>query len=687
MRRIFLLVFFLMPLFVFLPCFLSAQEAARDTAQNVEEDDWLFMEGEGLTIEAEAPRRETQQINPALPQRSELGTKKNIVSGEQILRQGSEDFSDTLRNVPGVIAGQKNLAGTTTGPSLFIRGRGYTHPSTDIAVFFDGVPRYGFIYGQSMADGIPLNAIDHIEVYKSPQPAEFGSGYALVNVQPRSMEGEGWTAEGGFSGGSYFTFLENAAFGLRKGHFDIFAAQSWTSSNGHVVHSGAYQQSYYLNAGILLNPYWELRLLGNYVDAQTEQAPYTGQSRNDILSEYQTNGFFSTATLTNEYPNAKGFLKLYFNNTQFKWLDEEPRIPGDWSLQALDAFGAKAREELTFFEKLNVVIGMDIDWMLMKNEDHNTTRPSVTTNFPAMILYTPYAGASWLFGDEEKLSITPSAAIRGYFHSVWANEASWQGGLALGWKALDFNFNYSRGLVFPAPAIIQSLLGNSTAYNAADLKSVEPEKNDCFEWGISFAPKAGKLFSYALDSSYFYIDGKDRIIVNSQIPGNASPVSFFRLQGLELAASINFFPDKLLAKTIEIFYGSTWYTDLSASDENGNTVKKMPFTPDFSLSTGFRWVFFDNFHLGGDFQFLRQMYSGGLGQSPSFSAPAEENKLKDICLLNLRLGFRYANEKWRLVDSEIFVSVNNILDYQYEYYTGFVMPGITWMAGGRFRFK
>ena len=427
--------------------------------------------------------------------------------------------------------------------------------------------------------------------------------------------------------------------------------------------------------------------MANYTGALTEQAPYAGQSWDDILSSYKTDSVFSTLTLRNEYSNAKGFIKLYYTNTWFKWLDEDPRIPGDWSLQSLQAFGARAREEFKILKRGVVVAGMDLDWKLMVNEEHNTTSQTVITTFPAMILYSPYAGVSWMFGGKEKFHITASAGIRGFIHSVWANQLSWQGGLAPGWKRLVFNFNYSRGLVFPAPGIIQSLLRDTHVFRATDLKKVEPEKIDHFEAGITFAPEPGNLFSYKLDGSYFYNDGKNRIIVTSQIPGNTSPVSSFSLQGLELAAAFNFFPKKLFADTIELFTGSTWYTDLTATDENGNTVKKMPFTPVFSLSAGFRWVFLKKVYLSGNFQYLHELYTGGLGPSSSFTAPPEGNKLNDIFLLNLRLGFNFAREKWRLEDSELFVSVNNVFNTEYEYYTGYVMPGITFMIGGRFRFK
>ncbi|MCL2412306.1 MAG: TonB-dependent receptor plug domain-containing protein [Treponema sp.] len=663
-------------------CYVNTQVSADDGEES-DFEDWVIMEGLELVIEAEAPR---QDVNPAVPERSALGARANIVSGEQIQQQGSLDFSDTLRNVPGVIVGQRNIAGTTTGSSLYVRGRGYSHPSTEITVHFDGVPRHGFIFGQSMADGIPVNVINHVEVRKSPQPSEFGAGYALINIEPRYMDEYGWITEGGFSAGSFSTFSQNAAFGLRSGRFDIFAAQSWVSTNGHVVHSGARQQSYYINTGLLLNANWELRFLANYAAGFTEQAPYTGQSWDDILSSYRTNSFFSTITLRNEYANAAGFLRLYYTNTQFQWLDEDDEIPGDWSLQSLQAFGARAREEFSIFDRGLIAVGMDLDWKLMVNEDHNPHRQTIITTFPAMILYSPFFGASWMFGSEEGFRIMPSAGIRGFLHSVWANQLSWQGGLAIGWRNLDLNFNYSRGLIFPAPAVILGLL-NFNLFNTTDLSRIEPETIDHFEAGITLTNQSGSRFSFSLDASYFYNIGRNRIILVSQVPGNASAVSSFALQGLELAGSFGFSPARLLADTIEIFAGGTWYTDLTAVDEDGNVARKMPFTPLFSLSAGFRWVFFENFSLSGDLKYLHEFYSGGLGLSPSFTEPLAENRLNDIFLLNLRAGFRFENTNWRLMDSELFVSVNNVLNVRYEYYAGFVMPGITFMIGFNFRFR
>jgi len=142
--------------------------------------------------------------NPVTPTDTRYGTQYNIVTEEQIKQQNSYDFQSTLRDVPGVMYQSKNLIGSQTSHSLYIRGRGSSHPSSDFTILFDGVPRYGALFGQVLGDGIAVSTIGSIEVFKSPQPSQFGSGYALINIAPKYQKTEGkevvMKASGGSSG-------------------------------------------------------------------------------------------------------------------------------------------------------------------------------------------------------------------------------------------------------------------------------------------------------------------------------------------------------------------------------------------------------------------------------------------------------------------------------------------------------
>ena len=626
---------------------------------------------------------DAESKTPAVPNQTPYGTQFNTVTEEQIREQGSIDFLDTLKNVPGVVTSKKNLLGTNTGTSLYIRGRGYTHPSLETTTYFDSIPRYGLIYGQSMADGLPVNAVSNIEVYKYPQPSRFGTGYALVNVVPKYMNKQGMEFLAGFAGGSFGTFSENASFGLRHKWFDIYAAQSWNTTKGHVVHSGASQQSYYLNMGFWLNAYFDLRVLGNYVDAETEQAPREGQLKSDILGTYETNAAFATLTLNNEFDKASGFLKLYYNNTDFKWLDEDPKIPGDWSRQALTAIGGKASETFKFWKGNETITGIDLDYIDAINEDHNTTKITIISDFPNMLQFSPYAAISQYFGEEKKFHIIPSAGMRYFLHNVWKNELSPQAGLVLGYGELNLNLNYSLGVIYPAPANVQSLL-NKSSFDVSDLDGVESETVNHYEAGVNFAVPG----FFAVNLSAYHDDGRNRIIASgSSVPGNVSSASYFKITGLEAGGNVTIETDSSLLERLNLFAGGAWIIDLRAKGDKGKEVTRMPYTPLFSLSAGFKWTLYEHFHLSGDFQFLHDMYGGNLNRTDSFPELTPNQKLNDIKVVNLRFAYTFNYKKLRIEGAEIFASVNNVFNQDYEYYEGYKMPGITYMIGGEIKFK
>jgi iron complex outermembrane receptor protein len=668
---------------------LLSPAAAQESGQEGEYDgeyELLIIDDEGLTITAPAPPPPV----PAAPVNTPYG-QHNEVGGEQIAAQGSMDLLDTLRDVPGVVTSKQNMIGTTTGTSLYIRGRGYDHPSLGITTAFDGVPRYGLIYGQSMADGFPVFATESIEVYKSPQPSSFGAGYGMVNLTPRYMSEQGWEARSGLNYGSFGTLSENVSFGLRRKRFDLFAAQSWISTDGHVVHSKAHQQSYYLNTGLWINAYWNLRILGNFVDAKTEKPPFAGQSRTDILPSYTTGTILTTGTLNNEYDRAEGFVKLYYNNTVFKILDEEAKIPGDWSRQLLNAAGLKARETWRLWEGGEIISGIDVDFARMVNEDHNTTQAGRITEFPDMFLYAPYGAVSHFFLIKDQFRVIPQAGLRGYLHTLWAHRAAPQAGLELGYGDTNLFFNYALGVIYPSPGTIQTLI-DSGKYDSGELKKSRPETSRHYEITIrqdfrNFKTEEGSAEG-SIGGTWFFDDGRDRIIPTSAAPGNISAAAFFRIQGLELNGNFNIEKNAAWLERFSLFAGGTWIYAIAARGEDGHTVDRLPYTPVFSMSAGFEWTPFKGLTLSGDYQFIYDLYgAGGGGNSAVFTDLTESLKLSDQHLLNLRLGYKFACQKIRLETCEVFVSANNILNRRYEYYAGYQMPGITFMAGAGLKFK
>lgn len=640
------------------------------------------------TVEIDGRSVQAEEPNPVTPVETRYGTQFNLVSGEQLRLQNSLGLLDALRNVPGVMAQKKNMVGSTTSHNLYIRGRGSSHPGNDLAIYFDGVPRSGLVWGQTFDDSIPVYAAGGMEVYKYPQPSSFGGGYGLVNVLPKFMGEEGQEMRVGLQGGSYGTWAEHTAFGLKRDGFDVYAAQSWISSDGYMDHSRGQQQSYYFNMGLKANDNWTIRFLANYVEAQSLN-PYDRDGHKiltggtDPAERYDMETSFATLTLANKYDRAEGYVKLYRSDTNFYILgDNKDKANHDrafWSKQSAILSGLRARETFSLWTGGEIVAGFDLDRSATDNELFGPGRVNGSSGyFPDQTLFSPYLAVSHYFGEEDSFHLLPSAGFRYYRHNIFADRAAPQAGLVLGYGNTDLNFNYARGVNYPTPGVIQALASQKDSF---DFSRIKPETVEHYELGLSHK-WPGRA---SLGVSVFYDDGQDRL--RFAYPGggsvrNLSSAAYFKIKGLEINGTLS------PAENLELFAGATWLK-VKARGETGPEVDILPYTPDFSLNAGFQWRFLDSFRFSGDYQHLQGLYEGTVsrGGPPNGNLLSETSPLDDVNLVNLRLGYFFDHEPWRLKEGEIFVAVDNVFNADYTYNSALKMPGTTVMFGVDLKFN
>lgn len=644
--------------------------------------------------------------NPVTPVDTRYGTQYNLVTEEQIKEQNAYDFQSTLRDVPGVMFQSKNLVGSQTSHSLYIRGRGSSHPSADFSILFDGAPRFGALFGQVLGDGIPVSAIGGIEIYKSPQPSQFGSGYASINILPKYMTKDGQEAMFNASAGSYGTVDEDLSAGVKKGPFDIYMSQSWMRADGHRDHSGADQESYYLNTGYQINKEWNIRFLANYVDSKTEAPmPDTIPNATNGVSwpgaeRYDTETFFTTLTLNHEYERFGGYLKAYYNNTDFDLLQElrnGVRYGGNTgglkSRQEIGLYGVRGKEKLHLWPGGEILVGADLDMTNLKNTQETYSglaTPGINGglakrfwDFPETTLFSPYLAVSQMVGRSEDFHIIPSAGFRYFVHDEFEGKSASQAGLVMGFGHTDLNLNYSRGVNYPSPVALMNLVLESSPVSNSEQywKKLKPEVVDHYEIGLTHTwPKVASLSATA-----FLDKGKDRYqtYMFGPIPIQFNdPIGDYEISGLELTGTVT------PVKNLELFAAATWL-DAEATGNNRIETDHLPYTPSFQFQTGAKWTFLENFLFFMDMQYLRGLYQGMASRTGSFnfSDPGSINKLDDITLVNARLSYRFNYGSLRLSDSEVFVAVNNIFDQKYEYAKGYPMPGATIFAGVSLRFN
>jgi outer membrane cobalamin receptor len=643
---------------------------------------------------------------PVTPKNTPYAAQYNVVTQEQVKEQNSYDFQSTLRDVPGIMFQSKNLVGSQTSHSLYIRGRGSSHPSSDFAILFDGVPRYGALFGQVLGDGIPVSAIGGMEIFKSPQPAQFGSGYASINILPKYMAKEGQEAEVNLSAGSYGTVNENVSAGVKKGSFDIYMAQSWLRTDGHRAHSGGDQQGYYANTGYRINDKWDVRLLFNYADAGTDAPkPDVTPSATNVVSHpgaerYETDTLFAALTLNHKYDRFGGFLKAYYNKTNFTLLQELTngvRYGGNTgglkSKQEIGLSGLRGKETLHLWPGGEVLFGADLDFTDLKNTQRtysglatagiNGGRAERVWAFPDTRLFSPYAAINQIIGRKEAFHVIPSAGIRYYNHDQFKDKSAAQGGVVFGYGNTDLSLNYSRGVNYPTPVVLMNfVLENAPIADASQYwKKLKPEVADHYEAGITHTWQ-GKG---SIGATAFRDEGKDRFqaYMFGSIPLQYNdPIGHYEISGLELTASVT------PVKNLDLFAATTWL-QAQATGQNRIEQDHLPYTPSFQFQGGFTWSFLDHFRLFMDMQHLRGLYQGTSARSGSFnfSNPGAANKLDDMTLVNTRLSYAFSCKPLRLMGSEVFVAVNNIFDEHYEYAKGYPMPGTTFFAGVSLKFQ
>lgn len=644
--------------------------------------------------------------DPVTPVETRYGTQYNIVTEEQIEEQNSLDLQSALRNVPGVMFQSKNFVGSQTSHSLYIRGRGSSHPSADFPVFFDGAPRYGALFGQVLGDGIAIAMIGGIEVFKSPQPSQFGNGYALLNVLPRYMTKEGRELEFNGSAGSYGTFDENFSIGVKRGPLDMYMIQSWMRTDGHRPHSGADQQSYYLNSGYEINPHWNVRLLLNYVNAGTDAPePDVKPTANNGVSHrgaerYETETFFTTLTVNNRYDRWDGFVKGYYNSTDFDLLQElrnGVRYGGNTgglkSRQEIGLYGVRGRETFHLWEGGEIIVGTDWDMTDLKNTQRTYTGLATSGingglakrvwDFPSTSLLSPYGAVRHMVGGKETFHLIPSAGIRYYWHNRFRDNAAGQAGLVAGYGNTDLHISYGRGVIYPTPvALMNFVLESAPVSNAEQYWSaIKPEVVDHYEVSLLHRwPGKGSF-----GATVFRDRGKNRFqtYMFGPIPTQFNdPIGFYEIRGLELTGSWN------PINRLEFFAASTWL-DAQAMGPNRIETDRLPYTPKFQFQAGAKWTLLEKYSVYADMQHLRDMYQGTTRRSGTFNFPqlTRLDKLDDITIVNARLSYTFDYTPLWLKRSEIFVAVNNVFDQGYEYSKGYPMAGITVLGGLTLRFN
>jgi iron complex outermembrane receptor protein len=303
-----------------------------------------------------------------------------------------------------------------------------------------------------------------------------------------------------------------------------------------------------------------------------------------------------------------------------------------------------------------ILMGIDLDYISGEVDVLSPGAPAKRFDKETWHILGPHMGLSHMFGRKDGRYAIPSAGFRYLNHSEFDNELAPQVGIVVGYKSTEFHASYARGINYPGMYVkVQDDLFIPGENKWQDLK---PEKVDHHEIGVShvFGSQA------TVDFTYFYDDGKDRIVVSPPppFPPRFSNIGEYTIKGFETTVTLSLTP------VFSCFVGAT-YLDSDPKD--------LPYSPEWTFSGGLNYSFLKKFQLSLDALYVDDHFVGSRARSEDI---INFEVVDAYFLLNGKLTYEWNIQSLNL---KAYVAGENITDEDYEHKKGYPMPGASVMGG------
>lgn len=595
--------------------------------------------------------------------------EKTTVGQQQMEDLNAQDLGTALRTTPGLTISRFNMIGSfggAQGGAVFIRGMGSSRPGSEIKMYVDGVPMYMSVWNHPLLDLMSIDPAQAVEVYKSPQPEQFGNAFAAINLVPKQKTTSGITTKAQVQGGSHHTFVGTAEQGGKLEKWDYYLGGGYRRSYGHREDAEGRLMDGYGRLGYQANENWNVSVFTLWDDNSAKDPGKEGASAAQRLGIYKTKTWLTLGKIANRFEKADGDIKIYYNTGNGDWLNEPTSTPGVTSnlYNEYTYYGLKVKENFYLWQGGQITFGLDWEKTEGKYKKQLSTGRRDDWDGHDFTILSPYAAVNHLFGDKAGFYAIPSAGVRFYDNSDFENEWAPHAGVVLGYRDTQLHARYSRGILYPGLDVVVMSEKSITALGKS-WQNLTAEKVNHYEVGIS-----QRIQNMALiELTGFYDDGKDRYAVRPPppFPPVYQNAKKYKIRGFEAAVSV--YP----MEGLSLFGGFTYL-----STDPGN----LPYAPSATITGGLNWRFLRNFQISLDSQYVSSMYV-----DPQLRRVGAENtqKIGSYYLVNGKLSYFVPIPQWR-VNGEVFLAGENLTNTNYQYQLGYPMPGITGMLGFRVSF-
>lgn len=590
-----------------------------------------------------------------------------IVSKNQLKDLNAIDLASALRRTPGVQISRYNPVGSfggDQGGAVFIRGMGVSRPGSEIKTYIDGIPFYMGLWGHPLLDLLPINGMQNITIYKSPQPHIAGNNFASLNLQSQRFLPDSIKIEGDarISVGSFETFVEQANLAGRKGKMYYSIAQGTARSSGHRANASGQLNNVLSNVGFIINDVWSAEAKFLYTNNQSKDPGDARTILPTVAPQYNTEASMFSVGLKHQYKKIKGDFKVYSNKGKGAWLDLP--APDGATISNFTMSGIRWDEQLKIWDQTELTLGADYEYS-GGSADFNRIAPAPQSQYesPAFSLFSPYIAINQKFSLNKKWQLRPAIAIRYATHTKFESSLAPSAGITLESNQFALFSNVSKGINYPGLEV--PLLSSLIPPLADSWLGLSPEELNHFEVGFKWSPST----NMQLDISVFRDNVKNRYVFG--FPPNVPPppqfinLGEYRIQGLEASLRQDF------AKQWQSFIG---FTLLNPS------ISNLPYTPKKALNIGVNGKI-RRFTLVFDAQYQSETLA--LNRT-RVAGDTNTEHIDGFTVLNARIGYKLPLLSQ---EGEIFTNIENLLNTSYSYRPGYLMPERWFQAGISVSFK
>lgn len=559
----------------------------------------------------------------------------SVVNRQQIEESDESAILPILNGrVPGLFVTERGVTGfgvaTGSAGQISIRGIG-GNPTTGVLMLIDGHPQFMGIMGHPLPDSYVASDVERVEVIRGPASILYGSNAmgGVINIITKKQTSEGANGSARLSYGSYNTQKYMASVGFKKKKFTGFISGNHDQTDGHREHSDFKINNGYVKLGYDINDHF-------YVSSDVSLAAFesadpgpdtinaTPGERIDILRGYWA------MTIQNEYENASGALKLFYNFGEHEITD---------GFHSKDKnFGLNLYESFQLFEGNNITLGADV-----------MNYGGIAENVKAMggngIVFADTSITEYgLYGFTQQTiaeKLTINAGLRYQNHSTYGGQWIPSAGFAyeIG-KQTTWKGTISKG--FRSPTMRELFMWGPNP-------ELEPEVIMNYETGLSKSFFSKKM---SAEITIFLVEG-DNLIVNVGPPNGYLNTGEISNKGIEFA--LNAEPTNNLK--------------FSATYSYINMKNPVFATPEHHL------------FLNAHYRIKKLNLIANIQQVSNLdNDPSPAVNSESYTLLNAKATYNITR------NLKFFVSGENLLGENYEVNRYYTMPGATVFSGLNFMF-